>query len=191
MSRSAGGGARSPTRRAVRALRGDADLRAIQEFTDLVAASARSSAQRERLRRAVGAPVTTASMTALRLIERAGPLAMSELARRLGLDQSTLSRQVRPLEDEALVLRSNDRGDRRVVWLRVSAKGIRLLQRLRDVELNDFDVALSDWSERDRARLATLLDRFRTDLLRVRVDPLGWSVGKRPESPAGELEVGT
>ncbi len=179
------------TRRPITQLRRDPNLIAIQEFTDLVAASARSSAQRDRLRRATEAPVTTASLTALRLIERIGPLAMSEVARRLNLDQSTLSRQVRPLEKEGLVERRNDTGDRRVVWLSVSTKGRRLLQRMRDVALNDYDVALSDWSSRDRARLGALLERLRVDLLAVRVDSEGWSVDKRREQSLADLRVGS
>ncbi len=179
------------TRRSITQLRRDQDLLAIQEFTDLVASSARSSAQRERLRRATEAPVTTASLTALRLIERVGPLAMSEAARRLNLDQSTLSRQVRPLEKEGLVERRSDTGDRRVVWLSVSTKGRRLLQRMRDVTLNDYDVALSDWTSRDRARLGALLERLRVDLLAVRVDSDGWSVDKRTEPSLADQRLGS
>lgn len=163
-------------RRPVADLRRDDDLRAIQEFTSLVVASARSTVQRDRLRRAVGAPITGASMTALQTIERLGPIAMSKLAERLELDQSTLSRQVRPLEEEGLVTRTADANDRRVARLASTAKGSTLLHRMRDVSLNDYDVALRDWPATDRAQLAALLDRFRRALLDVRVDRWGWSV---------------
>lgn len=182
--------ARRRPRRPVWELRRDPHLRVLQEFTDLVVVSSRSSVQRERLRRAVGTPVTTASLTALRLIERSGPLALSEVARRLELDQSTLSRQVRPLENEGLVSRTADAGDRRVAWLTVTPQGRRLLQRMRDVALNDYDVALGDWPAADRARLAELVDRFRRDLLRTQVDSSGWSVEKTAGA-AGDGQVGS
>lgn len=160
-------------RRPIAELRRDPYLRALEEFNDLLITSARSALHRKRLRRAVGAPVTTASLTALRLIERQGLLTMSDIARRLELDQSTLSRQVRPLEREGLVMRSSGEGDRRVVRLTVTARGRRLLQRARDVTLNEYEVALSDWSPRDRALLAALLGRLRGELLHTRADSSG------------------
>ena len=129
-----------------------------------------------RSRQPSGAPITGASMTALQTIERLGPIAMSKLAERLELDQSTLSRQVRPLEEEGLVTRTADANDRRVARLASTAKGSTLLHRMRDVSLNDYDVALRDWPATDRAQLAALLDRFRRALLDVRVDRWGWSV---------------
>lgn len=149
-------------------LRADPHLQAIHEFADLVVTSARSPAQRERLRAAAGVPVTVANITALRTIERHGPLPVTDLARRLGLDQSTASRQVRPLEEHGLVRRSPADGDRRVAHLAITRAGRSLLQRLRDVALNDYDVALAGWSPQDRAQLASLLDRFRRDLLAIR-----------------------
>ncbi len=168
----------APTRRADEERRRDPQLHAIHEFAELVAASARSSAQRERLLRAARVPLTGASLNVLGLIERRGPIVVSDLARRLGIDQSTASRQLRPLEDLGLVARTMDRDDRRVAWLSVTVKGRRVRERVRDVILNDFDVALGDWSVADRTLLAELLDRFRTDLLRARVDDSGWSVDK-------------
>lgn len=170
-------------RRPVSELRDDASLRAIQEFADLVVASARSSVQRERIRRAVDASVTAASLTVLRLIERSGPLSMSEAAGRLQLDQSTLSRQVRPLLEGGLLLKGAEQGDRRVTLLRVSPKGRNLLQRMRDVALHDYDTALMGWPAGDRAQLGTLIERLRHDLLDLQVDPSGWSIRGNGDAP--------
>lgn len=166
------------SRRPLPALRDDRDLQAIQELAELIAASSRSASQRQRLLRAAEVPVTMASLAALRVIDRTGPLALSTLAQRLELDQSTVSRQVRPLEEAGLAERSADPDDRRAVRLRVAPEGHRLLRRVRDVALNDYDVALSDWSPADRALLGALVDRLRTDLLRIETDAEGWSVRK-------------
>jgi DNA-binding MarR family transcriptional regulator len=154
----------------------DRDLLRIYEFTDLVAASARSTWQRERMVRAAGIPITAASLAALRLVDRHGPMPVSEVARRLGVDQSTVSRHLRPLEERGLIERAADTDDRRVARLTVTAAGNDVLQRVCAVALNDFDVALNEWSTEDRHTLAVLLERFRADLLAARVDESGWSV---------------
>jgi DNA-binding MarR family transcriptional regulator len=154
----------------------DPDLLRIQEFADLVAASARSARQHERVVRAAGVPVTGASLEALRLVARHGPITVGEVARRLRVGQSTASRQLRPLEEKGLVARSADPRDARVARLSASEDGRAVLARVREVSLNDFDVALGAFSAEERRRLSELLERFRRALLEARTDELGWSV---------------
>ncbi len=156
----------------------DPDLERIHEFASLVIASTRSPRQRERLQRALGLGVSETNLSALRLIQRHGPIAVTEVARRLEIDQSNASRQVRALEEQNLVTRTVDPDDRRVARLAVTAAGQRVLTRVRAVALNDYAVALEDWSAGDRAQLAELLDRFRISLLAAETDESGWSVGK-------------
>jgi len=169
-------GARSPDA----VPRDDPAVAALSELADLIAASARSARQRDRVLRAARVPLTGAGLVALRVVERHGPVAVSEVARRLELDQSTASRQIRPLEAEGLVARSVDPDDRRAARLAVTPKGRRLLERVREVPLNDYAVALGDWSPGDRATLAVLVQRLHDDLLRTRTDETGWSVRKDP-----------
>jgi len=156
----------------------DPDLERIHEFTSLVIASTRSSRQRERLQLALGLGVSETNLGALRLIERHGPIAVTEVARRLEIDQSNASRQVRALEEQGLIARRVDPDDRRVARLAITAAGRRVLAKVRAVALNDYAVALEDWSSADRAQLADLLDRFRVGLLAAETDESGWSVGK-------------
>ena len=164
------------------ALARDPDLLAIYDFTVLVSASARSARQHERIVRAVDAPISGSGLLALRIVERHGPIAGSDLARRMQVDQSTASRHVRPLERLGFVTRTADGADRRVAWLSVTPSGQRLLDRARDVALHDFDVALTDWSAADRRMLGELLERLRSSLLDAEVDDAGWSV-RRPDAP--------
>ena len=156
----------------------DPVLLAIHEFATLVTASARSASQRERILRAAGVALTAASLSALRVVERFGPIVVSDVARRLAVDQSTASRQIRPLAEQDLVERAADGEDGRVAWLRVTKEGERVLGRVQDVFLNDFAVALEDWEPEDRDRLGALLERFRVDLLAARTDETGWSTHK-------------
>ena len=157
------------------------DLERIHEFTSLLIASTRSPRQRERLQRALGLSLSDTNLGVLRLVQRQGPVAVSEVARRLEVDLSNASRQLRALEDQGLVTRTADPDDRRVARVAITAAGRRVLDRARAVALNDYAVALDDWSTRDRAQLATLLDRFRTALLATEPDESGWAVNKTSE----------
>ena len=154
----------------------DPDLERIHEFTSLVIASTRSPRQRERLQRALGLSLSETNLGVLRMVRRHGPIAVSEVARRLEVDLSNASRQLRALEDQGLVTRTVDPSDRRVARVAVTAAGRRVLDRARAVALNDYAVALDDWSARDRAQLAGLLDRFRVALLATEPDESGWAV---------------
>jgi DNA-binding MarR family transcriptional regulator len=153
----------------------DPDLLAIYDFTTLVSASARSARQHERMVHAVGVGITGAGLLALRAIERHGPVTASDVARRLQIDQSTASRHLAALAERGFVQRDADPDDGRVSWLRVTAAGQRLLDRARDVALNDFDAALTGWSRDDRRALGELLTRLREALLDAEVDEAGWS----------------
>jgi DNA-binding MarR family transcriptional regulator len=130
--------------------------------------AANSSRQKERVVRAAQVPITGAGLTALRSIERNGPMAVSELARKVRVDLSTMSRQLRPLEAAGLVARTADPDDGRVAWLTVTAKGQKVLARVDRAVIEDFDAALADWTDGDRAQLASLLDRFRAGLVHNR-----------------------
>lgn len=152
------------------------ELQALRELAELIAASARNPNQRDRMVRAARVPLAASGVAALRAVQRYGPLSVTDLARRLGLDQSTTSRQVRPLEAQGLVDRTGDPEDRRASRIGLSLAGRRLLERVDDVLLNDFDAALAGWSDDDRDHLGRLLDRLRRDLLLVRTDDSGWSL---------------
>ena len=153
-----------------------ADLERIHEFTSLLIASTRSPRQRERLQRALGVSLSETNLGVLRLVQRQGPIAVSDVARRLEVDLSNASRQLRALEDQGLVTRTVDPDDRRVARVAITAAGRRVLDRARAVALNDYAVALDDWTARDRAHLADLLDRFRVALLATEPDESGWAV---------------
>jgi len=148
----------------------DAALHALYEFTELIAANVRSARQRERVVRAARVPLTRAGLNGLRIIERHGPIAVSDLARRLGVDQSTASRQLRPLEEARLIARAVDENDRRVAWLSLTPKGRRVVARTTEAWLEDYETALAGWSATDRAHLGELLDRLRNDLAKSRLN---------------------
>jgi DNA-binding MarR family transcriptional regulator len=156
----------------------DRDVAALKRLADLIVANARSPRQRERVVSAARLPLTAAGLTALREIARHEPVPATDLARRLGIDLSTVSRQLKPLDDHDLVTRTTEDADRRVSWLRITEAGRDVLRRADEVMINDFGVALADWTETDREMLGDLLERLVVSLRSVRTDETGWSVAK-------------
>ena len=109
--------------------------------------------------------LTRATFEMLAVIHRYGPLRVSELVQRVGVDQSTVSRQIRPLEELGLVVRSEDPADRRVVWLDATGSGIDLMLKVRRRVNRNVEAALASWSPADRETFGKLLERFRQSVL--------------------------
>jgi DNA-binding MarR family transcriptional regulator len=141
------------------------ELRTIDAFIELIESVARSPHQRERVLGTAGVRLSGAGLNALRLIARSGPIAVTDVARRLGVDQSTASRQIRPLEEAGLLDRTGDTSDRRVAWLAVTDRGQAVLDRVHGLRRDDLALVLADWSDEDRSQLALLLDRFKDSML--------------------------
>ncbi len=94
------------------------------------------------------------------LLDDAGPLRASDVVAKLGLDKSTVSRQVASLVDLGLVDRAADPDDGRAQVLSTSPEGHRRLSRLRDARRARWEADLSDWETTDVATLASLLGRL-------------------------------
>jgi DNA-binding MarR family transcriptional regulator len=96
----------------------------------------------------------------LALLEDTGPLRASDLVTRLGLDKSTVSRQVAHLVDLGLVARAADPVDGRAQVLTSSAEGSARLARIREVRRARWEADMADWPSSDVATLAELLHRL-------------------------------
>jgi len=96
-----------------------------------------------------------------------GDMRLSDLAGKLQLDASTVSRHVRQLEDRGLVERAGDPDDRRAALVRASAAGLEALAQGRRRRRDQLSRVLSQWSAEDRATLQELATRFTDDLVRT------------------------
>jgi DNA-binding MarR family transcriptional regulator len=108
--------------------------------------------------------VDRAAYIALQRVADQGPVRMSDVAAALCLDLSTVSRQVRTLEDAGLLTRTVDPADRRASRLAATPEGTALVERMQATFSQILEGALADWSERDRAALSRLLERLADDL---------------------------
>ena len=120
----------------------------------------RSRAISARLAREVHPDLDGASYGLLALLQDAGPLRAADLVARLGLDKSTVSRQVSSLVALGLVDRAADPGDGRAQVLTPSAEGSARLARIRDARRARWEEDLTGWPAEDVATLAELLGRL-------------------------------
>jgi DNA-binding MarR family transcriptional regulator len=90
-------------------------------------------------------------------VVRAGPLRLSELAASEGLNPTMLSRVVTELVDAKLLVRSSDTGDRRAAWVKATAAGRRLAERMRRERTDALNAALGALSKDERRELEAAL----------------------------------
>jgi DNA-binding MarR family transcriptional regulator len=119
---------------------------------------------RERIVATVGVRLDRPLYGILGRLQAAGPQRTSDLASHLGVDISTVSRQVGQLEGEGLVGRGSDPNDRRAAMIRLTAAGADLLSRLRAARREYLSGVLEGWSQTDIDDLGRLLERLTEDL---------------------------
>ena len=100
----------------------------------------------------------------VRTILAEGPVRTTDLAAWQGVDKSTITPQVRRLEQRGLVKRSPDPGDGRAALLTVTAKGRRTCERMDATAVAFISEALREWPEKDREAFAALFSRFAENL---------------------------
>jgi DNA-binding MarR family transcriptional regulator len=123
------------------------------------------------LLREAGVLLDRALFPLLVLIERRGPIAIGELADRVGRDYTTVSRQAAKLESLGLIARRAGKVDRRMTEAVVTEKGQAISKELDAARERLAGIALAGWSENDLRHLARLLRRFSDNLTHGPTDP--------------------
>lgn len=114
-----------------------------------------------------GADLSPVDEHLVRTILAKGPVRVTDLAAWQGVDKSTITPQVRRLEERGLIKRSADAADRRAVLLSVTTKGRRTCERMDAAAVAFISDAMHEWTQTDRTTFATFFDRFANDLSRV------------------------
>jgi DNA-binding MarR family transcriptional regulator len=105
-----------------------------------------------------------ASYLIARTLDTTGPVSINGLASALGLDATTVTRQVATMEDGRLILRRPDPNDGRVRMISLSQHGRRSMRAVQLERRERVATLLRDWTDEDRRDLGRLLARFNDEL---------------------------
>jgi DNA-binding MarR family transcriptional regulator len=103
------------------------------------------------------AGLTPTRISVLLSVVREGHVRLSDLAEAEGINPTQLSRAIAHLVETGLVERSADEGDRRAAWLKPTAAGRKLTERIRRERTDALTVALEGLAPDERERIATAL----------------------------------
>jgi DNA-binding MarR family transcriptional regulator len=118
--------------------------------------------QREIGRHAM-AELGTQGFHALAVIQVHGPLRVSDVAHRLGVDLSVASRQIASLTAEGYVERRLDTTDRRAQLVAATPAGRKVLRESHRRMVSAFTRVLESWTDEDVDTLTRGLERLRED----------------------------
>jgi DNA-binding MarR family transcriptional regulator len=126
--------------------------------------------QHDRLMALAGVPLDRAAVALLRQVADSEPLRPGELAQRLGVEASHVTRTVQQLQKSGYVTRVPDPDDGRAQRIQLTDAGRAAVPRVRDAGARGMQMALSEWSPEDLRQLATLFHRMVDDFLSHAVD---------------------
>ena len=112
-----------------------------------------------------------------RTLATEAPVSINGLAELVGLDATTVTRQVATMETEGLVRRKRHPQDRRVSLVELTALGRRRMDAVRSARESRITELVGDWSDADRAAFGRLLGRFNES---IRAHP---AVGRLLKAP--------
>ena len=125
--------------------------------------------------------LSQARASALSVVVFGGPVTIGDLAHAEHVSAPTMTRLVIGMERDGLVRRESDARDGRIVWLKPTTKGTRILHEGRQRRVAVLAEQLATLSERDRQTLASaseILERL------LRAAPRA-TAGERPASTPG------
>ena len=107
----------------------------------------------------------------LNRLDQEGPMGVKALAEGMGIDSSTVTRQVAPLVDTGLVKRTSHPEDGRAVVLQLSPRGQGRLEEVRSSRRELMAQVTEGWTEEERAAFCALLTRFNGALSDLHTPP--------------------
>lgn len=119
---------------------------------------------RRLLHDAKGAALTSTDSWLLEKVVTSGPVRMSQLAEWMAVDKSTMTTEIRRLEQAGLVSRRSDPTDRRAVLITSTDEGQTAIEQHRKVAQDVYNTLVGKWTEGDRAEFSRLLGRFVSEL---------------------------
>ncbi|HTJ70145.1 MAG TPA: MarR family transcriptional regulator [Actinospica sp.] len=139
--------------------------------------------QHERLMAVAGVALDRSAAALLRQLAMAEPIRAGELAGRLAVEASHVTRQVQQLERSGHVTRVPDPDDGRAQLIQLTAAGRRAVERIRTVGCLGMQQVLGDWPAEDLGRLAVLFRRMVDDFVAHAEDEIEFEL---PDEAAAE-----
>jgi DNA-binding MarR family transcriptional regulator len=102
-------------------------------------------------------PMDRASYLLLMRLETRGPQRVAGLASSLGLDGSTVTRQLAALDDRGWVRRRADPQDARATVVEATPGGLDAMEELRRYRQGRIDALFGDWSAAEQSELGRVL----------------------------------
>lgn len=121
---------------------------------------------RSSMRGPTGQDLSLTDIWLLGAVVEQGPLRAGDLAVWQGVDKSTVTPQLRRLDEAGLVTRSPDPDDGRATLVSATARGLRVLEEMHGAGAALFSDVLRSWSATDRDQFARLLSRFSEQLVK-------------------------
>ena len=105
------------------------------------------------------ADLTGPQLTVVKMLEQIGDLSLSELSERIRAQNSTVTGIIDRMERENLVTRERSKEDRRVVYIRLTAKGRRLAEEIPIEPMEIFRSALEGLTATEVRELVKILGK--------------------------------
>jgi len=109
----------------------------------------------KRFARSVG--LTGPQLTVVKLLEQVGDLSLSSLSARIQAQNSTVTGIIDRMERDELVERERSQEDRRIILIRLTAKGRRVAESVAVEPMEIFRQALDTVPDKDRIELVRIL----------------------------------
>ena len=142
-----------------------ADVIEIERSLDRIAYLSNRVRQHDRLASLAGVSLDRAATALLRQIAESESLRPGELAQRLAVEASHVTRQVHRLEKAGYVRRVPDPDDRRAQRIELTGPGQEAVERIREASRRGMQMVLAAWSPRDLRQLADLFHRMVDDFV--------------------------
>ena len=136
--------------------------------------------QHDRLMALAGVSLDRAAVALLRQIADSEPMRPGELAARLAVEASHVTRQVQQLQKGGYLTRVPDPDDRRAQRIQLTAAGQEAIDRIRMASCRGMEVALAHWSPGELRQLSTLFHRMVDDFLRTDITLEGEDASSQP-----------
>jgi DNA-binding MarR family transcriptional regulator len=111
--------------------------------------------------------VDRAGYLLLRTLDRIGPASINTLAAAVGLDASTVTRQVATMKELGVVERKINPGDRRSCIISPTAEGVELMRTMCHQRRSNLSDVVGDWADDERSMLGRLLAKLNDSIVRA------------------------